>query len=158
MSVDRRHPQVGSDYTVSNRQCLQPHRVKQALLHSLLQCPNMDQFSNCWELVQWHFCSRFQTILVALYPRMVRVCKCVCLADPQTVRIHKKICGSGSADIRLRTPLVGGIEQLPQGQLVWVSGLRQISRSGGRRILCIDQGQLIPFEMLWTGEGWTQFS
>jgi len=37
---------IGSDYTVSNRQCLGPHTVKQAFLHSLLQCPNMGQFSN----------------------------------------------------------------------------------------------------------------
>jgi len=77
MSADRPHPQVGSDYsyTVSNRQCLWPHTVKHAFLHSLLQCPNMDQFSNCWELVYWHFRSRLvvQTILVDLDPRMVRV-------------------------------------------------------------------------------------
>jgi len=68
MSADR--PQVGSDYTVSNRQCLGPHTVKQAFLHRLLQCPNMDQFSNCWELVHWHFRSRMvmHTILVALDP------------------------------------------------------------------------------------------
>jgi len=38
MSAYRPHPQVGSDYTVSNRQCLGPHTVKQAFLHSLLQC------------------------------------------------------------------------------------------------------------------------
>jgi len=69
---DHPHPQVGSDDTVSNRQCLGPHTVKQAFLHSLLQCANMDQFS---KLVHWHFRSRLvlQTILVALDPRMVRI-------------------------------------------------------------------------------------
>ena len=47
-----------------------PH--SQTGLHSLLQCPNMDQFSNCWELLHWHFRSRLvlQTILVALDPRL----------------------------------------------------------------------------------------
>jgi len=60
-----------------------PH--SQTGLHSLLQCPNMDQFSNCWELVHWHFRSRLvmQTILVVLDPQMVRVRKGVCLADPR---------------------------------------------------------------------------
>jgi len=59
MSADRPHLQVGPDYTVSNklRQCLGPYcdTVKQAFLHSLLQCPNVDRFLNCWELVHWHF-------------------------------------------------------------------------------------------------------
>jgi len=113
MSADRPHPQVGLDYTVSNRQCLGPHTVKQAFLYSVLQCPNTDQFSNCWELVHWHFRSRLvlQTILVALDPLMVRVRKCVSLADPRTVRVRKKICGSGSANISasaVSTPLTGG--------------------------------------------------
>ena len=35
---------------------------------------------------------------------MVRVRKRVCLADPRTVLVCKKICGSGSADIRVRSP------------------------------------------------------
>jgi len=66
----------------------------------------MDQFSNCWELVHWNFRSRLvlQTILEAFDPRMVHVRKCVCLVDPWTVRVLKKICGSGSADIHVCSP------------------------------------------------------
>ena len=74
----------------------------------------MDKFSNCWELVHWHFCSMLvlQIILVALDPRMVRVRKCVCLVDPRTVRVRNKICGSGSADIRVRSPHTSGLQRL----------------------------------------------
>jgi len=49
-----------------------------------------------------------QTILVTLDPRMVRVHKCVCLADPWSVCICKKTCGSESADIRVRSPHTSG--------------------------------------------------
>ena len=126
-SADRPHPQVGSDYsyTVSNRQCLGPHAVKQALLHSLLQCPNIDQFSILWELAHWHFRSRLvlQTILVALDPRMVRVRKCVCLADPRTSASAVKSADPGPriSASAVRTPLI----VIVAGRVYTYRGVRQ---------------------------------
>jgi len=70
---------------------LRPHTVKQAFLHGLLQCPNM--YQTVLKLLgtgTLALRSRLvvQTILVALDPRMVRARKCVCLADPRTVRVR----------------------------------------------------------------------
>jgi len=107
---------LGSDYTVSNRQCLGPHTVKHWLCY-IVYCSVQYYGSVLKLLSHWHLHSRLvlQTILVALDLRMVRICRCLCLADPRTARVRKKMCGSGSTDIRVRSPHTSGY-YMPNGR------------------------------------------